>query len=383
MFISVKKSGFAAPLYDGDSGVTSGGGAPSDAGTPTANTTSSIIPGDNFASGGPEPAENEPAERIDFEGFDFDAEPDTDGGGEEGEPGTGDPGQDNDPETDPVPEPVKKEQSPEANAAFAEQRRQIEQFKKEQAERDQWVEQNFGQSHNLHTWQEYQQAVEKTNQMQAEQRRQEMQTRPQQVAQEVYQRMIQDGYDEEMARREANREGALVAQSLQIEALQAEIIGVKSQTEQEKQAALQREQQQTEQAMVEKGTQMILGDYDRLKADYGDLLPDIQGETPVQKLQSLIDQLDPETVARLNKGYTFEDAWYIANKSTLMDRKEKAAAQKTLNNLDSKKHLKTEGDGAGDSNTSSIPLSPDTLAMYMDSGMTEKQARAFHHKLYG
>ena len=61
----------------------------------------------------------------------------------------------------------------------------------------------------------------------------------------------------------------------------------------------------------------------------------------------------------------------------------KAAAQKTLNNLNSKSHLKTEGDGAGDSNASTIPLPAETLAMYMDSGMTEKQARAFHKKLYG
>jgi hypothetical protein len=366
MFESAKMTEIAEPFEMDLQRFAEGEGTPAgdSGGAPAPNTTSSIIPGDNYASGGPEPPENEPAERVDFENFDFNHEPE----GDEGEPA----GEETPPETPPeVPPEVKKEQSPEANAAFAELRRKAEQAERELQARDQWVEDNFGATHNLHSWQQYQQAIEASNQQQAAQRQQEIQDRPRQVAQATYQQLIQQGYDDAVAREIANAKGAAEAANLRFESLQNELNGFKNQTQQEKLTAQQQAEQQAAQARAKEIVDSWETDRQKLAGEYGDLVP--------KDLKSL----DPAIVEKLQKGYSFADAWIASNHKNILEQKEKAAAQKTLNNLDSKKHLKTEGDGGADSNASSFPLSGDTLAMYMDSGMTEKQARAFHKKLYG
>jgi len=345
-----------------------GGGAPAptgDTGAAAPSTTSTVIPGDNYASGGPEPPENEPAEKVDFEGFDFDKEPDAD----TEEPEEGDPtGEEKPPETSPeVPDPVKKEQSPEANAAFAEIRRQAEQAQKELQARDKWVEENFGQTHNLHTFEQYQQAIQAEQQQQQQARQQAIKTQPAQVAQQTYQQLIQAGYDDAVAREVANAKGAAIEADLKLQTLQSEITGIKNQTkQQQEQAAKQQQEQAAKQIFQSWETERA-----KLAAEYGELVP------------RDLKNLDAAIAEKLKKGYSFEDAWIASNHKNILEQKEKAAAQKTLNNLDSKKHLKTEGDGGKDNTASSIPLSADTLAMYTDSGMTEKQARAFHKKLYG
>ena len=343
-----------------------GGGAPAGGDTgaaPAANMTSSVIPGDDYASGGPEPPDNQLAEMVDFDGFDF-----NDDGAVDGDP-EAEP--DPTPEADPVPDPVKKEQSPEANTAFAEIRRKAEQAEKELHARDAWVEQNFGASHGLKTWEQYQAAIEHTHQQQEQARQQEIQTRPQMVAQQTYQQLIQQGYDEAVARELANARGYAVEQSLRNQALTSRLDAIENQSKQQQEQSQQQTLQQQQEAHAKELLQSWESDRAKLAGEYGDLVP------------KDLNNLDQAVIDKLQKGYSFEDAWYTTNRSKIVEQREKAAAQKTLNNLNSKSHLKTEGDGAGDSNASTIPLPADTLQMYMDSGMTEKQARAFHKKLYG
>ncbi|MDD3897575.1 MAG: hypothetical protein PHE82_01260 [Syntrophomonadaceae bacterium] len=343
---------------EGGSGATVGG----DAGSSPSTVTSSIIPGDDYASGGPEPLENQPAELVDFEGFNFN-EPPVDGDPKaEPEPT---------PEPNPVPEPVKKEQSPEANSAFAEIRREAEQAKKQLAERDAWVAQNFGATHGISTWEQYQTAIEHTHRQQQVARQQELQQRPQQVYQQTYQQLVEQGYDQQVADRLASNEANNVAHALEVQAMKDKLTMLERQEQDKAQREQQIRQQQQEQEAIQQLTQAILADHSKLREEYGDLVP------------ADLSKLDQPTVDRLQRGYTLYDAWFLSNRTKITEQTQKAAAQKTLNNLNSKSHLKTEGDGAGDSNASAIPLPPDTLQMYMDSGMTEKQARAFHKKLYG
>ena len=339
------------------------GGAPAGDSGGSVNSTSSIIPGDDYASGGPEPPENQPAELIDFEGYNFTEEPEEEiPEGETVPPGGEEP--------DEVPEPVKKEQSPEANAAFAELRRKAEDAERALKARDSGVEQNFGQQ-GLKTWEQYQAAVEEGKRQQEVARQQEMQQRPQAVYQQSYQQLIEQGYDQEVAHRMATIEANNVAHSLEVQAMKDKLAMLERQEQEKAQREQEIRQQQEQEAAKEKMTQELLSDHKKLREEYGDLVP------------ADLSKLDQPTVDRLQRGYTLYDAWFLSNRTKITEQTQKAAAQKTLNNLNSKSHLKTEGDGAGDSNASAIPLPADTLQMYMDSGMTEKQARAFHKKLYG
>jgi hypothetical protein len=69
------------------------------------------------------------------------------------------------------------------------------------------------------------------------------------------------------------------------------------------------------------------------------------------------------------------------NHKAVLDHAKGVGKQQALNNINSKAHLKTEGDGAGETNDIHMPA--DTLSMYMDMGMTKKQAFAHYKKLYG
>ena len=347
-----------------------GGGAPAgDTGDSVSNTTSSVIPGDDYASGGPEPPENQPAELIDFENFDFN-NPE----GEEEPPASDEPINElvSEPEDEPideVPEPVKKEQSPEANAAFAEMRRKAEEAEKALKERDAWVEQTFG-NQGITSWQQYQAAIEEGRRQQELARQQELQQRPQQVYQQTYQEFIEQGYDQQIAHRLAQTEANTVAQALEVQTMKEQMTALERQRQEAAQREQEKQQQQQQEAAKEKMVNELLSDHKKLQEEYADLVP------------ADLNQLDTATVERLQRGYSLYDAWFLSNRAKIVEQKQKAASQKTLNNLNSKSHLKTESDGAGDSNASAIPLPPDTLQMYMDSGMTEKQARAFHKKLY-
>ena len=198
-----------------------------------------------------------------------------------------------------------------------------------------------------------------------------MQQKPQAVYQQTYQELIEQGYDQQVAHRLASQEANSAAYALKMQTLEEKLAAQERQEQEKAQREQQIKQQQEQEAMKEKMAQELLSDHKKLRGEYGDLVP------------ADLSKLDQPTIDRLQRGYTLYDAWFLSNRAKIVEQTQKAASQKTLNNLNSKSHLKTEGDGQGDSNASAIPMSADTLQMYMDSGMTEKQARAFHKKLYG
>lgn len=322
--------------------------------------TSTVIPGDDFASGGPEPPK-EYEEGVDLGDFDLN-EPEPE------EPA--EPAPDAEPEAEPEPDtpPAVQEQSPEANAAFAEMRRRAEQAQRDLAARDDWVRQRFGATHGITTWEQYQAAVENTHRQQEAARQQEMQTRPQAVFQHTYNQLIEQGYEQSLAQKVANAEAATVAQTLKIQQMEAEMAAAKHREAEAARMAQERQHQET----VKQISAAITSDHAKLREEYGDLVPENLAE------------FAEATVDKVRRGYSLYDAWYLDNRAQVMEKQKKAAEQKALNRINSKSHLRTEGDGAGDeTQVSTVPLSQDTLQAYLDSGMSERQARAFHKKLYG
>jgi hypothetical protein len=81
------------------------------------------------------------------------------------------------------------------------------------------------------------------------------------------------------------------------------------------------------------------------------------------------------------RGYSLADAYESANRAEIRTKQQAAAKQKTLNDINSKSHLNTEGDGEGETNDVHIPA--ETLQMYLDMGMSKKDAMKHHKKLYG
>lgn len=83
-----------------------------------------------------------------------------------------------------------------------------------------------------------------------------------------------------------------------------------------------------------------------------------------------------------NKGdLSLSDCFYLEQRKQIAAKKVEATKQSTLNNLAGKAHLKVEGDGAADANDVNVPS--ETLSMYMDMGMSKKEAVAHYKKLYG
>lgn len=119
----------------------------------------------------------------------------------------------------------------------------------------------------------------------------------------------------------------------------------------------------------------------QLDADFAEL----KKEYPESGLKTLADLAMLPTYGdiceKIKKGYSLTDAYASANRAELRQKTTAAAKQKTLNNINSKQHLNTEGDGAGETNDIHVP--DDTMQMYLDMGMDKKAAMKYHKKLYG
>ena len=281
---------------------------------------------------------------------------------------------DDEPEPDPAPaaepEPVKKEDeaipgnaTPEENAKWAQMRRDAEkakQLEQELSERDKWVEETFGKTHNLHDWKQYTQAVAETNRQQAQQQAASFD----QETNATVQQMQENGYDP-LSIQLYTGQRALIKQNQE---LAQKLHMVENTTQQQTQA----QQQAAQKQQVE---QQAKDEFAAVQADY----PEFKS---IPEMAEALGDDWSKIVEKVSKGYTLLDAYETTNKQALTQKKTEAAKQKTLNDLNSKKHLKTEGDG-GTEAAATTALPSETLEFYMDSGMTEKQARAFHKKLYG
>lgn len=94
-------------------------------------------------------------------------------------------------------------------------------------------------------------------------------------------------------------------------------------------------------------------------------------EPEIDKVLSVNPNLNVEAVYKYIRGEKLDE---------LLAKETAATKQKTLNQIGSKQHLSTEGDGEGDVDSVNVPA--ETLQMYMDMGMSKKDAVAHYKKLY-
>lgn len=114
--------------------------------------------------------------------------------------------------------------------------------------------------------------------------------------------------------------------------------------------------------------QRLLSNWNALKDEFGDLV-----KSP--------SDLPPEVWDLYDKGWDLTDAFIKVKRKDIIEHTKAVAKQQTLNNMNSKQHLKTEGDGASD-NDNTVNIPSETLQMYIDMGMTKKEAVAHWKKLY-
>jgi len=253
-----------------------------------------------------------------------------------------------------VPESVKREQSPEANAAFAEMRRKAEEAERkladDQKRRDQFYADKFGKSHGIFTEAQYMVAVEQDQKRQEAQRQQEMQQRPQAVYQQTYQQLIEQGYDQQVAHRMATVEANNVANVLKMQALEDRLAAREKQ-----------EQQKSEQQQKEAAINQVLTDHKYLREKYADLVPDIEN-------------LDAQTVALMNQGIPLKAAWLAANEDAVIDFAKGKGAQKATREINSKAHLDSEK-GGGSGIGKQIHISDEKMQVWRALGFSDKEAK--------
>lgn len=266
------------------------------------------------------------------------------------------------PEPDSIPDPVKKEQSPEANAAFAEMRRAKEEAERkladDQARRDQFYADKFGKSHGIFTEAQYMTVIEHAQQQQEQARQQELQTRPAQVANEVYRQLMAEGYDEGVAREIANARGYAAEQELKHQALMQRLDTIENQVKQEKEIASKQQQEATAQQII----QSWEADRAKLREEYGELVPES------------LEGLDPGIVEGLQGGLSFEKAWLAANIDKVVDLAKGKGAQKVTREINSKAHLDTEK-GGGSGVGKQVHVSDEKLQVWRALGYSDKEAR--------
>ena len=256
-------------------------------------------------------------------------------------------------ETDEVPEEVKREQSPEANAAFAEMRRKAEQVERELQARDEWVKENFGHQ-GLSSWEQYQAAIEEGKRREAEARRQQIQHQPQAVFQQTYRELVEQGYDMQVAHRLAKNEADNLAYALKVQALEEKINASEM-------AAKEQARQKAEQERQEKLVNQVLTDHEDLRNKYGDLVPDIES-------------LDEKTVSLMAQGVPLRAAWLASNDDLVVEFARGKGAQKAVREINSKSHLETER-GGGSGVGKQVHVSEEKLQVWRALGYSDKEAR--------
>lgn len=86
-----------------------------------------------------------------------------------------------------------------------------------------------------------------------------------------------------------------------------------------------------------------------------------------------------EIAAMYQRGYSLEDAYYLANRAEMEQKKQAASRQQAMNQMTSKQHMRATGNsGAGDA----VVVPADVMAMYreMNSDWTDAQIQAHYAK---
>lgn len=222
-----------------------------------------------------------------------------------------------------------KQQSKEADRAFAKMRKDNEALQaqvKQMEEYNAWVKEKFGVD-DLKTYRE----------------QMDKQLREQKEAE-----LKEAGYDPEMIREAIKNDPEL-----------ANIFKDTTNNNTNAQAQQAQEQQINDQQLV--------SDYKEVAEKYSYMI-----KTP--------EDISAEVWDLYDKGIPLVKAFAAVNAETIIEKNQEIGKQKALNNINSKQHLKAEGDGTNPSD--SIQMNSDTLQMYLDQGMTKAQAFAHYKKIY-
>lgn len=218
-------------------------------------------------------------------------------------------------------------QSKDQDRAFADLRRRAEQAERELQTREQWVKQMFAQ-YGVQNWQDYQSKMEQQVKAQRE-------------------KQLQDaGVDPRVIENIIKNDPELV------------------QLKQQNQILQQQMKEQTE------NTRMV-SEFNELVKEFGKDFPELSDPTNIPK----------EVWDRYNKGYSMVDAFYVTQRGKIMENQAAKTKQSTLNKINSKQHLKTEG--AGESEGEDINIPKEVMDMYKEMGFDKKQAQAYHKRIYG
>lgn len=230
-------------------------------------------------------------------------------------------------------EVVEPKQSKEQDHAFAEMRRKqqeteriAKQYAAELQQRDAWVKQTFAQ-YGVNSWQEYQSRME------------------QQVKQQREKQLQDAGLDPKLI-------NELIKNDPELQTLK-----------QKNQELQQQMQEQQENARM-------VGEYNELLKEFGKDFPELNDPANIPK----------EVWEKYNNGYSMLDAFYVTQRGKVMEKQTAKTKQSTLNNINSKQHLKTEGDGAKDGDDVVIPK--DVMATFRDMGFDKKEAQKYYKKYY-
>jgi hypothetical protein len=204
------------------------------------------------------------------------------------------------------------------DSAFAELRRRAEAAERQLRERDAWVSQKYGESYGIHTWEQYQAAIERNQRKQAEDYRQKRETE-----------LEQSGYNVKEIRE-------IMRTDPEYQALKAENEQLRADMEKDKKAKAQ-----------EKGFQKLNAEHAALRKKFGDLVPPL-------------DKIDGET-ARLimEEGWTLTAAWKEANEDKILEWAKTRERSKTLRDVNSKDHLGSEKSSESQDLNKHIEITPE------------------------
>lgn len=82
----------------------------------------------------------------------------------------------------------------------------------------------------------------------------------------------------------------------------------------------------------------------------------------------------------VNKGLSFKDAFYLANRERLESQRAEAARQQAMNNSRSKDHLSATGAGARGSGAASVPAADMAMFRAFNPDATEAEIQAYFNK---
>lgn len=118
-----------------------------------------------------------------------------------------------------------------------------------------------------------------------------------------------------------------------------------------------------------------IDEFNEAYKDLGYELKETGSLSDIPNMDKMIECMDS------NPGISLKEAFLLKNSELLFNKSNKASKQKALNNLNAKRKLATEGDGAGDNQMKGIDQV--ILQTLQDDGYSKKEAVSMYKKIYG